>query len=191
MGARRLGVGMEVGFPFVSARGVYGVLPRLDLGLGVDSVYGLMTEARASARFTLLDSPNVSLAAVVDGGRAFFLRPPDTEQKGARYLSGRRDWNVAPGVVASFQGDAPRAVRPYMDLRCLLAFDLDPIQSDPLGGVPPAWKVDASILLRLGLEFPVGEKTSYAVSVGGDFRSRSTDAEFMPTLSMGVVSTLF
>ncbi|RKH05431.1 MULTISPECIES: hypothetical protein, partial [unclassified Corallococcus] len=191
LGSGHLGVGMELGYPFVSARGLYGVLPALDLGLGVDSVYGLMTEIRAGARFTLLDGANGSLALVVDGGRAFFLRPPDTEQKGARYLSGRRDWNVAPGVVASFQGDGPRSVRPYMDLRCLLAFDLDPIQSSPLSGLPPAWKVDASILLRLGAEFPVGEKTSYAVSVGGDFRSRSTDAEFMPTLSIGVVSALF
>ncbi|MBN8228961.1 hypothetical protein JYK02_15735 [Corallococcus macrosporus] len=191
LGAGHVGVGMELGYPFVSARGVYGVLDRLDLGLGVDSVYGLMTELRASARLTLMDSPNVSLAFVVDGGRAFFLRPPDTEDRGARYLSGRRDWNVAPGLVASFQGDGPRAWRPYLDVRALFAFDLDPIQRDPLSGVPPAWKLDAAVLVRLGAEFPVGEKTSYAVSFGGDFRSRSTDAEFMPTLSVGVVSALF
>ncbi|WP_208721608.1 hypothetical protein, partial [Corallococcus aberystwythensis] len=191
LGSGHVGVGMELGFPFVSARGVYGVLERLDLGLGVDSVYGLMTELRASARATLLDSPNVSLAFVVDGGRAFFLRPPDTEDRGARYLSGRRDWNVAPGFVTSFQGDSPRGWRPYLDVRGLFAFDLDPIQRDPLSGVPPAWKLDASILVRLGAEFPAGEKTSYAVSLGGDFRSRSTDAEFMPTLSVGVVSALF
>ncbi|WP_242593786.1 hypothetical protein [Corallococcus exiguus] len=191
LGSGHAGVGMELGFPFVSARGLYGVLEHLDLGLGVDTVYGLMTELRASVRFTLLDSDNVSLAFVVDGGHAFFLRPPDTEDKGARYLSGRRDWNVAPGLVASFQGDSPRAWRPYLDVRALMAFDMDPIQKDPLSGVPPAWKLDASVLVRLGAEFPVGEKTSYAVSFGGDFRSRSSDAEFMPTLSVGVVSTLF
>ncbi|RKG85839.1 hypothetical protein D7W82_18445, partial [Corallococcus sp. CA049B] len=191
LGSGHGGVGMELGFPFVSARGVYGVLEHLDLGLGVDTVYGLMTELRASARFTLLDSDNVSLAFVVDGGHAFFLRPPDTEDKGARYLSGRRDWNVAPGLVTSFQGDSPRAWRPYLDVRALMAFDMDPIQKDPLSGMPPAWKLDASVLVRLGAEFPVGEKTSYAVSFGGDFRSRSSDAEFMPTLSVGVVSTLF
>ncbi|RKG63315.1 hypothetical protein D7V80_31175, partial [Corallococcus sp. CA054B] len=191
LGSGHAGVGMELGFPFVSARGVYGVLEHLDLGLGVDTVYGLMTELRASARLTVLDSDNVSLAFVVDGGRAFFLRPPDTEDKGARYLSGRRDWNVAPGLVTSFQGDSPRAWRPYLGVRVLMAFDLDPIQEDPLSGMPPAWKLDASVLVRLGAEFPVGEKTSYAVSFGGDFRSRSSDAEFMPTLSVGVVSTLF
>ncbi|RKH49589.1 hypothetical protein D7V93_31730, partial [Corallococcus llansteffanensis] len=61
----------------------------------------------------------------------------------------------------------------------------------PLGGLPPAWKLDAAVLVRLGAEIPVGEKTSYAVSLGADFRSRATDAEVMPTLSMGVVSTLF
>ncbi|MFB1483264.1 hypothetical protein [Corallococcus sp. RDP092CA] len=191
LGSGHMGVGMELGFPFVSARGVYGVLERLDLGLGVDTVYGLMTELRASARLTLLESDNVSLAFGVDGGHAFFLRPPDTEDKGARYLSGRRDWNVAPGLVMSFQGDGPRAWRPYLDVRALMAFDMDPVQKDPLSGVPPAWKLDAAVLVRMGAEFPVGEKTSYAVSLGGDFRSRSTDAEFMPTLSVGVVSTLF
>jgi hypothetical protein len=191
LGSGHGGVGMELGFPFVSARGVYGVLERLDLGVGVDSVYGLMTEVRASARLMLMDSSNVSLAFVADGGRAFFLRPPDTEERGARYLSGRRDWNVAPGFVASFQGDSPRGWRPYLDVRGLLTVDLDPVQRDPLGGVPPAYKVDASVLLRLGAEFPVGERTSYALSFGGDFRSRSTDAEFMPTLSVGIVSTLF
>ncbi|GMU03020.1 hypothetical protein KH5H1_71400 [Corallococcus caeni] len=191
LGSGHVGVGMELGYPFASARAVYGVLEPLDLGLGVDTVYGLMTELRASARLTLMDSQNVSLALVADGGRAFFLRPPDTEDRGARYLSGRRDWNVAPGLVASFQGDGPRAWRPYLDVRALFAFDLDPIQRDPLSGVPPAWKLDAAVLVRLGAEFPVGEKTSYAVSFGGDFRSRSTDAEFMPTLSVGVVSALF
>ncbi|WP_375743322.1 hypothetical protein NR800_34305 [Corallococcus interemptor] len=191
LGSGHAGVGMSLGFPFVSARGVYGVLEHLDLGLGVDTVYGLMTELRASARLTVLDSDNVSLAVVVDGGRAFFARPPDTEDKGARYLSGRRDWNVAPGLVTSFQGDSPRAWRPFLDVRALMAFDMDPIQRDPLSGMPPAWKLDAAVLVRLGAEFPVGEKTSYAVSLGGDFRSRSTDAEFMPTLSVGVVSTLF
>ncbi|RKH32006.1 hypothetical protein D7V93_44260, partial [Corallococcus llansteffanensis] len=121
-------MGLEVGFPLVSARTLYGVLPRLDLGLGVDSVYGLMIEPRASVRFTALDSPLASLAVVVDGGRAFFLRPPETEEKGARYLSGRRDWNVAPGLVFSLQGAGPRSVRPYMDLRCLLSFDTHPTQ---------------------------------------------------------------
>ncbi|WP_223646975.1 hypothetical protein [Corallococcus sp. EGB] len=191
LGSGHIGVGMELGFPFVSARAVYGVLEPLDLGLGVDTVYGLMTELRASARLTLMDSDNASLAFVVDGGHAFFLRPADTEDRGARYLSGRRDWNVAPGLVMSFQGDSPRAWRPYMDVRALMAFDMDPVQRDPLGGRPPAWKLDAAVLIRLGAEIPVGEKTSYAVSLGGDFRSRSTDAEFMPTVSVGVVSTLF
>ncbi|TSC33744.1 hypothetical protein [Corallococcus sp. Z5C101001] len=191
LGAGHLGVGMELGFPFVSARGVYGVLERLDLGLGVDTVYGLMTEVRASARLTLLDGQNASLAFVTDGGHAFFLRPPDTEEHGARYLSGRRDWNVAPGLVGSFQGSSPRAWRPYLDVRCLLAFDTHPVLRDPLGGVPPSWELDVSVLVRVGAEFPVGEKTSYAVSFGGDFRDRPGEAEFMPTLSVGVVSTVF
>ena len=53
----------------------------------------------ASLDYQLLGTRPADMAFVVDGGHAFFLRAPDTEDKGARYLSGRRDWVVGPSCA--------------------------------------------------------------------------------------------
>lgn len=192
LGMGHLAVGLSLGFPLLSVRAALGVLPRLDVGLGMDSFYGMMNEARVGARFTLLDGGDKgSLGLVVDGGRAFFLRPADVEQKGARYLSGRRNWNLLPGLVGSWQLSGPRAPRAFLDVRYQLAWDTEPVQRTPLGGLPPAATLDGAFVARMGAEVPVSEKTSYVVSLGGDFRNRPEDAGFMPALSLGVVSALW
>ena len=44
--------------------------------------------------------------------------------------------------------------------------------------------------IRFGAEVPLTEKTSYSVTVGGDVRTRPDDADFMPVLSVGIVTGL-
>ncbi len=178
--------GMTLGFPLASARLSVGVLPRLDLGVGADSLYGIMNEARVYARFGLLSSDTAHLAFSVEAGRAFFLNSPSQEQYGARYFTGRRNWNLAPGFVGSLL--IGTRARGFLDLRYLLAFDTQPFQRDPLGGVPEGVQVGGNFLFRGGLEVPFSERTSYVVAVGGNIQSRKEDAAFMPTLAVGVVT---
>jgi hypothetical protein len=196
LGARTVGAGgfaagFSLGFPTLSARVALGVLPRVDALVGVDSLYGMMTELRAGGRWMVLDGgPRWSLGLAVEGGHAFFLRPASVEDKGARYLSGRRNWNVLPGLVGNLQLEGRRRARLFFDARYHLSFDTEPIQRTPLGGLPPSVVSGSAFPLRLGAEVPLSEKTSYSVTVGGDLRTRPEDADFMPVLSVGIVTGL-
>jgi hypothetical protein len=196
LGARTLGkgglaTGLSLGFPTLSARVAYGVLPRVDAVVGLDSLYGMMNEVRLGGRWMALDGgPRWSLGLALEGGYAFFLRPASVEQKGARYLSGRRNWNVLPGVVGNLQLRGGRSARLFMDLRYHLSLDTEALQRTPLGGLPPKVVAGHAFPLRFGAELPLSEKTSYSVAVGADVRTRPEDASIMPVLSVGIVTGL-
>ena len=183
---KKLAASMMLGFPLASARISMGVLPRVDLGLGVDSLYGIMNEVRAYARYGLVQGETGQLALSVEGGHAFFLNEPSEEQYGARYFTGRRNWNVAPGLVGSLLLGV--RTRGFLDVRYLVAFDTQPFSRTPLGGTPDGVQTSGNFLFRGGLEVPFSEKTSYVVIVGGNIQGREEDAAFMPTVGVGVVT---
>ncbi|GHG68930.1 hypothetical protein [Comamonas sp. JC664] len=189
VGAGGMAAGVSLGFPSVSGRVAVGLARRVDALVGLDSVYGLMNELRVGARWMVLDGgARWSLGVAVEGSHAFFLRPASVEERGARYVSGRRNWNVLPGIVGTFQFAGTRAPRLFLDARYLLALDTEPVQGAPLGGLPPDVEFSSAFPIRVGAEVPVSEKTSYAVTLGGDIRTRPGDADFMPVISFGVVT---
>jgi len=191
VGAGGVAAGVSLGFPVVSARVAVGVASRVDVLAGFDTLYGTMNELRLGGRWKVLDGgARWSLGLVVEGSRAFFLRSASVEDKGARYLSGRRNWNVMPGLVGSFQIHGARAPRLFLDARYLVSFDTEPLQRTPLGGLPPDLVAASAWPVRLGAEIPMSEKTSYSLSLGGDFRGGAEDAAFMPVVSVGIVTGL-
>ncbi|WP_141616900.1 hypothetical protein, partial [Myxococcus sp. CA010] len=189
VGAGGMAVGLALGFPIVSARVAVGVHRRVDVLAGVDSAYGLMNELRVGARWMVLDGgPRWSVGMAVEGSHAFFLRPASVEDRGARYYSGRRNWNVLPGIVGNLQFAGARSPRLFLDVRYLMALDTEPIQGVPLGGLPPDVELSGAFPVRLGAEIPVSEKTSYALTIGGDIRTRPDETDFMPVITFGVVT---
>jgi hypothetical protein len=182
----KVGATLILGFPLASARVAMGVLPRLDLGVGVDSLYGIMNEVRGYARYGLIQGETGHLAFSVEGGRAFFLNAPSQEEFGARYFTGRRNWNVAPGLTGSLLLGV--RTRGFLDMRYMLAFDTQPFQRDPLGGKPDGVQMSGNFLFRAGLEVPFSERTSYVVMVGANLQGREEDAAFMPAVGIGVVT---
>jgi hypothetical protein len=182
----QLGAGLMLGFPLASARVSAGVLPRMDLGVGVDSLYGIMNEVRAYARYGFLQGEEGSLALSLEGGKAFFLNAPSQEEFGARYFTGRRNWNVSPGLIGSMLLGV--RTRGFLELRYLVAFDTQPFQSTPLGGRPEGVQVSGNFVFRAGLEVPFSERTSYVVMVGANIQGREEDASFMPAVGVGVVT---
>jgi hypothetical protein len=146
---------VSLGFPLLSARILMGVTPKLDVGVEYDTLYGLMHDVRASARWSLVTGDNLSFGLVGDAGPAFYTRRPGFDFHGARWLTGRRDYNASAGVVLSVQGSSPRASRFFVAGRCLLAMDMDPLQTEPLGGTPPPVLFSANLLSEVGLEAPV------------------------------------
>jgi hypothetical protein len=181
-------MGVMLGFPLASARVSVGVLPRLDASAGVDSLYGIMNEIRGAARFGLVRGEQAHLALALEGGYAFFLNEPSQEDTGARFFTGRRNWNLMPGLVGSMK--VGRVSRGFMDLRYHLAFDTQPFQRTPLGGAPQGVQVSSNFVFRAGVEVPFSERTSYVIMAGGSVHGRSEDSSFMPMVGIGVVAAL-
>ncbi|HVG56985.1 MAG TPA: hypothetical protein VNA24_00415 [Hyalangium sp.] len=182
----KLGASLILGFPLASARVSMGVLPRLELGVGVDSLYGIMNEVRGYARYGLIEGETAHLAFSVEGGHAFFLNAPSQEEFGARYFTGRRNWNVAPGLTGSML--LGMRTRGFLDVRYMFAFDTQPFQRDPLGGKPDGVQMSGNFVFRAGLEVPFSERTSYVVMVGANIQGREEDAAFMPAVGIGMVT---
>jgi hypothetical protein len=181
-------MGVMLGFPLASARVSVGVLPRLDVGAGVDSLYGIMNELRGSARFGLVRGEEGHLSLALEGGYAFFLNSPSQEDTGARFFTGRRNWNLMPGLVGSMK--VGRASRGFLDARYHVAFDTQPFQRTPLGGAPQGVQVSSNFVFRAGVEVPFSERTSYVVMAGGSVHGRPEDSSFMPMVGVGVVAAL-
>lgn len=184
----KMAAGLMLGFPLASARVSLGVLPRLDVGLGADSLYGIMNEVRGYLRFGVLQGEEGHVALTVEGGHAFFLNDPSQEQYGARYFTGRRNWNLMPGLVGSLP--VGKVSRGFLDVRYHLAFDTQPFQRTPLGGAPPGVQTAGNFLFRAGIEVPFSERTSYVVMLGGSIHGRAEDSSFMPVVGVGVIAGL-
>jgi hypothetical protein len=190
LGTWKRALALHLGFPLVGVRAAIGITESMDVGLGLDSFYGVMNEPRLVARYNLVEDRNWSVGVSTEVGQAFFNRGACNEGNGARWLTGRRNFNVAAGLVASFRGTSQRAARLFADLRYHLAVDTEPCQTTPLGGMPPAVQVGHNFPLRVGAEMPFSSKTSFLFLVGFDIHGRAEDSVFMPSCSVGLVTQI-
>ncbi|SEU13500.1 hypothetical protein [Stigmatella erecta] len=186
LGQGQLAAGVLLGFPLVSGQVSWGALSWLDAGAVVNSLYGVMNEVNARVRLSLVNGEEAQVSLGLEGGHAFFLKPQAREQHGGRYFTGRRDWNLLPGLTGSAR--VGRRTRAFLDVRYHLAFDTDPVVRTPLGGAPASVKVSSNVLFRTGVEVPFSERTSYVIMVGGNIHGRPEDASFMPAVSVGMVA---
>lgn len=180
--------GFYLGFPLVGFKAGIGLLDRLDMGVGFDSFYGVMNEPRAFAKFRFYGDARWNVAAQLEGGMAFFTQNPQSDPKGARWLTGRRNYNIETGLVASYQGESVQSARLFLDTRYHLGLDTQSYPKDPLGGVPPAILPGHNINVRLGAEMPFSPSTSFLFIFGFDLHGRAEDAPFMPVVSVGLVT---
>jgi hypothetical protein len=189
LGRFRFGVSGSIGFPFVSVRALFGLLDRFDLGLGFDSVYTLLNELRGVARVRLTRGERGAwqAAVVFEGGGAFYTERASREVRGPRWLTGRRNFNFAPGMVFSIESRATRSTRGFVDLRYMLALDTEPFAKDPLEGVPPNFRFTHNLLVKAGAELPLSESTAFFFTLGFDVHAEPRDSRIMPTLGLGLV----
>lgn len=195
MGANSLGWGnraqmVSLGFPLLSIRALFGLGEAFDLGVGFDSYYFLMNEPLAVARLQIVKGGGWAFGATLEAGYAFFSQRASREVRSSRWLTGRRNINVIPSLVVSYQGDKPRAARLFFDLRYLLALDTEPYATDPLTGVPPAVLPGHNVILRGGVELPLSAKTSAMLGFGFDVHGRADDSVVMPHFSVGLITGL-
>jgi len=190
LGQWKRALGVYMGFPLLGARFSMGLLKRLDAGVAFDSLYGVMNDVRLHLKWQFLASSNWTGAVAAEGGPAFFAEPPQSEGNGPRWLTGRRDWNFAPGVIFSYRGDSPRSPQLFLDARCALAFDTEPYATSPLSGVPAAVTTAANFPVRAGAEMPFSSKTSFLFVFGFDVHTRPQDSPVMIDVSVGIVTSL-
>lgn len=179
-----------LGFPLIQLRLLMGLGDRFDLGIGFDSYYFMMNEPRLVSRLTIAKGDAFALAVKLEGGYAFFTQRASRENRGARWLTGHRNINVAASIVGSYQGSAPRAARLFFDLTYLLALDTEPYATDPLIGVPPSVVPGHNVLIKGGAELPLSSKTAFVLSFGFDVHGRATDSVVMPNAGLGLVTSL-
>lgn len=190
LGRFRPAAGFYLGFPLVGVRVGFGLLDSLDVGLGFDSFYGGMNEPRGFAKLRVAGDSNWNLAALAEAGAAFFAQDPQSDTRGARWLTGRRNFNLEAGLVGSYQGDSVQAARLFFDGRYHLAADTQPFSRDPLSGVPPDVVYGHNLDLRMGAEMPFSPSTSFLFIFGFDLHGRDLDSAFMPVVSVGLVTGL-
>lgn len=190
LGAGKRGQLVVLGFPLLGIRALFGVTDRLDLGVGFDTYYFMMNEPRLAMRLGLAKNDSWALSATLEGGYAFFTQRASRESRGSRWLTGRRNINLSPALVGSYQGSAARAARVFFELRYTLALDTEPYATDPLVGVPPAVVPGHNVCLKGGAELPLSSKTAFVFSFGFDVHSRPEDAVVMPVASLGLVTSL-
>ncbi len=189
LGAGKRGQMVLLGFPILTVRALFGLTDAFDLGVAFDTYYFLMNEPRVVARLALVKGENWSLSGSLEGGYAFFAQRASRESRSARWLTGRRNINVSPAMLLSYQGSKPRDARVFFELRYLMALDTEPYATDPLVGVPPAVVAVHNVMIKGGAEIPLSAKTSFVFSFGLDIHGREGDS-VMPGGSLGLVTSL-
>jgi len=190
LGQWKRGLGIYMGFPLLGAKFALGLTDHIDAGVMFDSMYGVMNDFRLHLKWQLVDRKNWTAAFVADGGYALFASSPQAEGSGPRWLTGRRNWNLNPGLLISYRGDSPHSPRLFLDSRCAIAFDTQPYEVDPLSGVPGSVQTSANFTSRAGAEMPFSAKTSFLFMFGFDIHGRSTDSPFMVDVSVGIVTSI-
>jgi hypothetical protein len=190
LGQWKRGLGVYMGFPLLGARFAIGLLDSLDTGIAFDSMYGVMNDFRLHLKWMVVGQEHWSVALAAEGGYALFAQSPQAEGNGPRWLTGRRDWNVAPGAILSYRGDSPHSPRLFLDARCAIAVDTEPYSRDPLSGNPASVTVAGNFIARAGAEMPFSAKTSFLFVFGFDIHGRPEDSPFMIAVSVGIVTSI-
>lgn len=190
LGTLTRGEAFMAGFPLVSIRVLMGVGPRVDLGVGFDSYYGVMNEFRLSARTALLTGSTWSLGASLEAGGALFGVKATREFHGARWITGRRNFNFEPQLRLTYRGAGARAARVTFDAHYLLTLDTEPFSRSPLDGVPPAVTPGHNAGVGVTVEAPLSPTTSFVFIGRFDIHGRAEDAPVMPMVQLGLVTSL-
>lgn len=190
LGAWNRAASFLLGFPLLQVRASLGLTDSLDVGVGFDTMYTLMNEPRLTARYGGWSNGEWTLAVGLEAGWAFFQDKASREVNGARWMTGRRNVNLAPMAQVSYQGKHARAARFVVNAVYTLAFDTEPFTTTPLSGVPPSLVLGHNVLLRVGAELPLTEKTAFVFLLAMDVHTRDVDSAVMPGASLGVVTAL-
>jgi hypothetical protein len=188
LGQWKRGQAFVLGFPFLQVRAALGVSEALDIGVAYNSYFLFSHEVRLLVKYGFGKGDGVSFALAFEGGGAFFNQRASKETRGARWITGSRNFNFSPGAIISYQAASLRAPRLFAEVRYMLTVDTEPFATTPLQGVPARFILGHNVLTRLGAELPLSERTSLLLSLGLDGHLRPDDSPVMPSASVGLIT---
>lgn len=184
IGLFRLVGGLRVGFPVAEVRMGIGLPAHVSAGLAYSTMYTFSHEFAAWGRWAFWQGYSAALAAAVDVSVAGFNQHPSADSRG-RFLTGRRNFNVQPGLTASIRGQGPRPLLAWVDVRYLLTVDTQPIAISPLapGG---GRELGHNVVVQLGVEIPLVEWLGFVGGLGVEGHGRFNDIPAVVTASLGL-----
>lgn len=177
LGHLRFGGHVTLGFPMIDVKFGVGLSERFDLSVGYSTYYVLSHEVVGQARVELFEVSGFRMMVSVLGSGAFFLTAPQDEERGVRWLTGRRNFNVSPGLLASYQSGAhPRAARISLEVRYWLAISTTPGEA----------LLGHNVMVRGTAELPLSNRVAFLLSFGLDVHGRAEDSIVMPSSTLGI-----
>ncbi len=183
MGDHRLALAFGAGFPYVQILAAYSLVDWLDADLNIDSLFGVATQFSLGPKIRLLRTDSVSVAFEMQGQAAVFRTPAASEQQGARYLTGMRNWGIQPQLIVSTRGSYGSIFGSFVYEG---TFDTEPVSATPLGGNPGAWSYGSNIGFHLGGELAPAKNLVHGYAlIGLDFHLRDGDFPVLPLVELG------
>ena len=177
--------GASLGLPTVDVRLHRGLGDGWDVGLGYGGLYGQSHELSVRARRAFSASA-VEWALGLEASAVLFSVRPSSPPSGARAITGRRNFNVAPTLHLS--GHTPRTnVRWLGVAQLVISLDTEPVAVSPLGGVPPAFSPGWNVPLLAGGEWAVGGHAVFQLLGGFEVHGRTGDVPLMPVVRVGIL----
>lgn len=175
LGHLRFGAHVTLGFPLIEAKFGLGLSDSFDVSVGYTTYYLLSHELEGQLRLELFEVSGFRMMVSLRGSGAFFLAAPADEGRSARWLTGHRNFNVSPGILASYQGRHPRAARISLEVRYWLALST---QGEALLG--------HNFMVRGTGELPLSNRVAFLLSFGLDVHGRAEDSVVMPCALLGI-----
>lgn len=102
LGQWKRGQSLTLGFPLITLKAAIGLFDRLDFGLGFETYYFLTFEFLAFIKVGLVRGTSWSFSLAVEGEGSFFTTPAAAETRGARWLTGHRNYSVSPQAILTY-----------------------------------------------------------------------------------------
>lgn len=192
------GVFAGAGFPYLSARAVYGLSSKVGLYARFDSLYGEMEEVSLGAKWTVVhNAQGDALAFSFEANQAFFAQSELEENDAAftsRWLTGQR--NEGAGATLLLSTRYSSGITLFFEGTFQLTLDTEPLLTgSPLSGLPPSFTLGFNTPLHFGLEVPTGRRSNFVVTLGADLHFRqlteNQDSIAVPFLVLGFDGLFF
>ena len=167
---------VELGFPLMKLRAAIGLFDRVDFGIGLQTYYFLNFGLSVFVKVGFIQGEHWSLSALLEGTGTVFLQSEATETRGARWLTGHRNYGFSPGLNLTYQW-GPRHTRVFMQASYLLSYDVE-----------SATRLGHNVETRVGAELPLSQTVSFTFSFGLGVHGRPEDSILMPSASLGLVT---